>query len=247
MNDKWYETFFQGIVLDMWRKAVPPEHTRAEVDFLADKLGVTAGASVLDVPCGAGRHAIELASRGVRTTGVDLSAEMIAEARDRAAEAGVDIDWREADMRDLPWEAEFDAAYCFGNAFGYLDAAGTRAFVQAVARALKPGSRFAIDSGQVAECVLPNLKDREWMRVDDILFLEENRYDAENGYVETIYTFIRGGESVSRTGIHWVYTIREVRLMLNEAGFDTLALYSSITGEEFRAGASYMILIARKL
>ncbi len=246
MNDKWYETFFQGIVLDMWRKAVPFEHTRAEADFLMDKLHVSAGSSVLDAPCGAGRHAIELASRGVRVTGVDISSEMIAEAREQAGKANVNIGLRESDMRELPWEAEFDAAYCFGNAFGYLDSVGTRAFVQAVARALKPGSRFVLDSGQVAECVLPNLKDREWLRVDDILFLEENRYDVENGYVETIYTFIRGGETESRTGIHWVYTVREVRSMLDEAGFDTLSMYSSIAGEAFQAGSRYLILIAQK-
>ncbi|PYP88614.1 MAG: SAM-dependent methyltransferase [Blastocatellia bacterium AA13] len=246
MNDKWYENFFKGIVLDMWRKALPPEHTRAELDFLTEKLGLTAGMSVLDVPCGAGRHGIEIASRGMQVTGVDFSGEMIAEARANAAAAGVEAEWREADMRDLPWEGRFDAAYCFGNAFGYLDSSGTRAFLGAVGRALKTGAKFIVDSGQIAECVLPNLKEREWARVDDIYFLEENRYDIEHSYVETTYTFIRDGKADSRVGIHWVYTIREVREMFDQAGFDVLSLYSSISGDEFRPGSTYIIIIARK-
>lgn len=242
----WYENFFHGIVLELWRKAITPEETRADVDYLVHTLRLLAGASVLDVPCGSGRHAIELASRGMRMTGVDLAPEAIAAARARAVSAGLSIDWRQADMRDLPWDSAFDGAYCLGNAFGYLDPAGTRAFVQAVARVLKPGARFVLDSGMVAESVLPNLKAREWTQVDDILFLEENRYDTSNGFVETTYRFVHNGEMETRTAIHWVFTIREVRDMLAHAGFVTIALHSSLSSEEYRAGAPYLLLVAEK-
>ena len=47
--------------------------TRGEVDFIARELGLPAGARILDVGCGTGRHAVELARRGYRVTGVDLS------------------------------------------------------------------------------------------------------------------------------------------------------------------------------
>ena len=180
MDVNWYQNFFHGIVLDLWRKAVSPEQTRAEVDFLVRILQLSTGAAVLDVPCGSGRHAIELASRGMRMTGVDLATEEIAEARARAAAAALTLDWHHRDMRDLPWQTAFDGGYCLGNSFGYLDSTGTRTFVQAVARALKVGARFVLDSGMVAESVLPNLKAREWTQVDDILFLEANRYDTSN-------------------------------------------------------------------
>jgi SAM-dependent methyltransferase len=242
----WYENFFDGIVLDLWRKAVPREQTRAEADFLLTSLRLSAGAMVLDVPCGSGRHALELAARGMRMVGVDLSRDEIAEARKRAAAAGLSIEWRQADMRDLPWHAAFDGAYCFGNAFGYLDPGGMRAFVQAVARALKPGARFVLDSGMVAESVLPNLKSREWTQVDDILFLEENRYDARQSCVETTYTFVRAGEAHTRTALHWVFTVRELCDMLGDAGLIAKALHSSLAGDEYRAGARYLLLVAEK-
>src|SRR5688572_1636810 len=170
MDLRWYETFFQGIVLDMWRKAMPPEQTRLEADFLARALRLQPGARVLDVPCGTGRHALELASRGFAVTGVDLSKEQIALARADAAAARREIDFRQVDMRELPWRSQFDAAYCFGNSFGYIEPEGLKEFVRAISRALKPGARFALDSGMTAESILPNLVEREWARVDDILF-----------------------------------------------------------------------------
>jgi len=242
----WYETFFEGIVLDMWRAAMPAEHTRAEVDFLARELGLASGAMVLDVPSGLGRHALELARRGMRLTGVDLSRESIEEARATAASSGVAAEFVRADMRDLPWEGAFDAAYCFGNSFGYLGPEGTRAFLAAVSRTLKPGARFALDAGMAAEAILPHLKDREWMEFGDILFLEQNRYDSIESALETRYTFVRGGRSDTRVGVHSVFTVREIRSMLREAGLAPTAVYGSLASEPFEAGGRAVYLIARK-
>src|SRR6266566_1544923 len=81
----WYENFFHGVALDLWRKAIPPEHTKAEADFLVQALQCDAGSHLLDVPCGNGRLSFELAGRGYRATGVDISQEFIAEARARAS------------------------------------------------------------------------------------------------------------------------------------------------------------------
>jgi cyclopropane fatty-acyl-phospholipid synthase-like methyltransferase len=246
LDTRWYEGFFLGIALDFWRKAVPPEQTRREADFLEHALRLRPGARVLDVPCGAGRHSIELASRGYRMTGVDLSREGIEEARGRARATGPGVEWRQGDMRDLPWESEFDAAFCFGNSFGYLEPDGTRSFVRAVGRALRPGARFVMDTGNAAESVLPRRQEREWAQVEDILFLEENRYHAAESCVETIYTFVRGGETITRTGLHWVYTIREMRDLLAGAGLVVKDVLGSLEGEAFQVGSPYLVLVAEK-
>ncbi|MBI1950679.1 MAG: class I SAM-dependent methyltransferase [Acidobacteria bacterium] len=246
MDVRWYETFFQGIVLDMWRKSRPPEQTRLEAEFLARTLRLPPGGRVLDVPCGDGRHALELASRGFGVTGVDLSKEQIEAARKNAAAARLDVEWRQADMRDLPWQSRFDGAYCFGNSFGYIEPAGLDEFVQAISRALKPGARFVLDSGMTAESILPNLREREWMQVEDILFLEENRYHAAEGCLETTYTCVRGGETQTRTGLHWVYTLREIRALLAKAGLIPGDQYGSLDGAPFRTGSSYLILVSAK-
>lgn len=246
MDPKWYESFFQGIVVEMWRKAAPPEQTRLEADFLRRALKVQPGARVLDVPCGFGRHSLELASSGFQVTGVDASSEMIREARKDAEAAGLNVEWRNAEMRSLPWESEFDAGFCFGNSFGYFDADGTRAFLRAVSRALKPGARFALDYGLAAECILPRLREREWAAFDDILFLEENRYDAVESCVETTYTFVRDGKSHVKKGLQWVFTVREVRRMLQEAGLRVLSLHRSLDGDPFEVGSPCLLAVAER-
>jgi SAM-dependent methyltransferase len=246
MDTGWYRDFFHGIALDLWRQAVSPEQTRMEASFLEGALGLRPGARVLDVPCGAGRHAIELASRGYRVTGVDLSREQIDEARKGAAAAGLEAEWRHADMRDLPWESEFDGAFCLGNSFGYLDPEGTRAFVGALARTLRPGARFALDYGLAAECILPRFKEREWARMGDILFLEENRYDVARSLVETDYTFVRDGQSETRSGAQWVYTVRELGRLLAEAGLHPHEVLGSARGEPFAIGSPSLVVVSEK-
>ena len=77
----WYKDFFHGVTLDLWRDCVPPEQTRSEVEFLVEELIIQPGARILDVPCGNGRHSRALAERGHALTGVDLSDEFLAEAR----------------------------------------------------------------------------------------------------------------------------------------------------------------------
>ncbi|MFN2399929.1 MAG: methyltransferase domain-containing protein [Gemmatimonadaceae bacterium] len=246
MDPKWYENFFQGIALETWRKAVSPEQTRPEVDFLQRVLRLERGSRVLDVPCGLGRHSLELASLGFRMTGVDQSRQMIEEGQALAAQAGLAIEWRNSDMRDLAWESEFDAGFCFGNSFGYLDAEGTRQFLQAVSRALKPGARFALDYGMAAECILPRFREREWAQVEDILFLEENRYELAESCIETTYTFVRDGKSQVQTGLHWVYTLREIRQLLEEAGLETEEVLRSLDGVPFEIGSPMLFLVAQK-
>lgn len=246
LDSEWYKNFFHGIVLDMWRQAVSPEQTRRDVDFLERALRLAPDSRVLDVPCGAGRHSIPLASRGHRLTGVDLSAGMIKEAREQAAAAGLEIEWREGDLRDLSWRSEFDGGFCFGNSFGYLNPDGTRAFIRAVSGALRPGARFALDYGMAAESILPNLRGREQAQIGDIRFTEENRYHPAEGCVETQYTFERDGRTHLRKGLHWVYTVREIRQFLSEAGLVVEDMLGSLDGQSFRVGSPILIVVAGK-
>src|SRR6184192_511686 len=155
MDEHWYESFFTSLALDFWRAAVPASATAEEVEFLVRKLEVEPPARLLDLPSGLGRHALALARRGYRVTGIDIAPEAVEAARREAREMGVETDFLVGDMRRAPPGSPYDGAYCFGNSFGYLSHEDMKRFARNVFDAVRPGARWAIDTGSAAESLLP--------------------------------------------------------------------------------------------
>ncbi len=242
----WWEDFFHGLFVEFWRAALPPDVTRAEADFFQERLRLSPGARVLDVPCGDGRLALELAGRGYRLTGVDISSEFLHAARRSASERSLQIEWRQSDMRDLPWTGQFDGAFCAGSSFGYLDDAGDAAFVKAVSVALQPGGRFLLDWGWVAESVLPNFREKLEMEVGELRFAAENRYVAATGRIENRFTITRREEAEVRFASHRAYTYSQVLGLFREAGFSAFEACGSLAGEPFGLGSPRLLLVATK-
>jgi len=97
------------------------KNTLEEVEFIIEELMLPAGSHILDIGCGTGRHCIELARRGYKMTGVDISIGMLNEARRGAARMGAKIDLIHTDVVEFKAEKEFDAAICLcEGAFGLL-------------------------------------------------------------------------------------------------------------------------------
>jgi SAM-dependent methyltransferase len=247
MSPAWFETFFRGVAVDFWVRAMTPAFTLPEVDFLEKALAAQPGARLLDLACGSARHAIALARRGYRMTGVDLSPEFLALAARSASQAGVEVDLHRADMRALELPAPaFDGAYCFGNSFGYLDASEARALLAALARALGPAARLVIDTGVCAESILPSFLPRRWHRLGDMVVLSECRYVPHAGRLDIDYTFIQGGVEESRPASSYVMTVAELSALLRDSGFAVVALAGGLTGEPFHLGSPRLLLTAQR-
>jgi len=103
-----------------------------------------------------------------------------------------------------------------------------------------------LDASGNAESRLPNFLQREWARIGDILFLEENEFDHAQGRMITHYTFIRDGKEETRTGSHRIYTYRELCRMLEEVGFAHMESYASLNREPFKLGANQLLMEAIK-
>jgi 2-polyprenyl-3-methyl-5-hydroxy-6-metoxy-1,4-benzoquinol methylase len=214
----WWEDFFEGLSVQLWLEAVPPEHSEQEADQIVAAVAAPAGAEILDVPCGGGRLSLPLAARGFRVTGVDSSREFLAHAV--ASPGAATATWEHRDMRDLPWPQRFDGAFCVGNSFGYLDDHGNAAFLRAVAATLKPGGRFLLETPMVLEQLLPHLQERPWWKVGEMYLLVKNDYDHTRSRLEIEYTFMGNGRTEVRRGSHRAYRFAELHDLLRTSGFD---------------------------
>jgi len=139
----WYQQLF-----DNYARTYENENfvqgTIGECDFIEQELGYDKSIRILDVGCGTGRHSIELGKRGYRLTGIDLSSSQLKLAEEKAAAAGLTIDFRQIDARAMPFQAEFDAAImlCEGG-FPLMETDEMNyEILKQVSLALKPSSTF---------------------------------------------------------------------------------------------------------
>ncbi len=150
-------------------------------------------------------------------------------------------------MRDLPWKAEFDAAFCFGNSFGYLDDGGNEAFLGAVSRTLRPGGRLAIDYGQTAESILPRqIEAHQDAEIGGFRFEEDTRYDALSGRIENRFRISRGGRTETKLASQRVYTLSQVIGLLESAGFELRSYFGSPTEDSFALGSPRLLILGEK-
>src|SRR5262245_40549110 len=179
--------------------------TRQEVDHVVAALGLVPGERVLDVGCGPGRHAHELARRGIVVHGIDISERFVELAR---ADAPPGATFERTDARQLSFDAEFDAAICLcQGAFGLMTAdAGDAAVIGGIAHALRPGGRLALSAFNAYFAVKHH---------------HEATFDADLGVAHE-RTEVRNPDGLAREVDLWTgcYTPRELRLLLARHGFE---------------------------
>src|SRR6478672_8678691 len=114
-------SFFEGSYKHAWKGIIPPGLTEAEVDFIQDVASLEAGSKVLDIMCGYGRHALELARRGVKVTAIDNLPDYVEEIKDNAARENLPIEASTADVLHAKLHEAYDAVICMGNSFAFFD------------------------------------------------------------------------------------------------------------------------------
>lgn len=104
---KWYKDLFDNYARTYDKESFT-QGTIGEVDFIEEEINFDKTKKILDIGCGTGRHAIELAKRGCKVTGIDLSESQLQRATEKAKEAGVDVRFIQSDARETNFKHEFD-------------------------------------------------------------------------------------------------------------------------------------------
>jgi SAM-dependent methyltransferase/ribosomal protein S18 acetylase RimI-like enzyme len=247
----WYEEFFDEDYIRYHLRGGERESARAtaECDFVVQALDLKPGDRVLDLCCGQGRHAVELARRGFDISGADLSEYLLGLAQQAAADANVTVRFERCDMRELPWADEFDAVINMFTAFGYLESdEEDEKVLHAVRTALRPGGQLVMDlpSREAFMKMIPH-GHRDWFESEGRLVLDEHTWDAERGWLRLARTIVEPDGSRRHKGFDLrVYTHPEIIAMLRRAGLEWQRTYADVQMSDFGPDSRRMLLIARK-
>jgi 2-polyprenyl-3-methyl-5-hydroxy-6-metoxy-1,4-benzoquinol methylase len=229
-RDHWFEDLASHMK-DAYLRYSFTKGTSQEVDFILATTGAEDGSSFIDVGCGPGRHSLELARRGMRVTGIDVSQDFIETAqRNSAAESLVSAEFLRLDARDLinhaPLHAKFDFAICLcQGAFGLMvDDQHDVEILAGIRRSLKVNGVIVLSAFN-AYFSVKHHADAEF---DALSGVSHETTDIRNELGEVKIVDLWTG----------CYTPRELRLVFNLAGFDILNISSVEPGQYSNAECS---------
>lgn len=213
----WEELFSEDFVRANWK--VSDEQIKREVTFVEESLGVAPGGVVLDLGCGSGQHAVELASRGYGVVGYDLSLYQLALAADNAQERSQKINFLQGDMREMAFEEMFDGIFCWNTSFGYFEEDKNYSVAERTFRALRPGGMFLIDVMN-RDFVAAHTPSSVWFEGDSCVCMDDAVIDYFTSRLRVKRSVILDdGRTRECTYSVRLYSFHELGKLLHEVGF----------------------------
>jgi SAM-dependent methyltransferase len=235
---------------DFWEQLYPamfPPERFAVADQQVDQiLALTrfTGRTVLDLCCGPGRHSVSFARRGMQVTGVDRTKFLLDRARERASQAAVEVEWVEEDMRRFRREGAFDLACSLFTSFGYFeDDDEDLAVLRNVWESLAPGGVFVVDVAGKEKVARHWLNSMCHHLEDGTLVLQRPEVCKDWTRIRNEWTLIKDGRTKSFRFEHTIYSGRELRDRMREAGFAKVELYGDLEGRPYGLDATRLVAV----
>ncbi len=243
----WWEELFNDDYLRAAERLTDDQLAR-EVNFIEESLSVERGGAVLDMACGAGRHAVELARRGYQVVAFDLSLSMLARASDEAHERSAKLNFVQGDMREMTFAEQFDGVVCWNTSFGYFDEEKNAAVIDRIHSALKSGGLLLLDVVN-RDFVVHQSPSLAWFEGDGCVCMDEMVVDFITSRMRVKRTMmLDDGRSREIEYSVRVYSLHELGKMLHEHGFKVCEVSGRIAtpGVFFGHESPRTIILAEK-
>jgi SAM-dependent methyltransferase len=226
----WYDDVFADHFLFLYPLTWEATSQR-DAQFIHLLLGERAGLSILDVGCGDGRHAVELAKLGARVTGLDSSLPLLlAAAQTKDATPEIDqaqVEFIHGDMRRLPRDREFDAVVCVGTTLGYFEEDQNWVCLQEMHDRLLPGGRLLIHVFN-RDFVAPHLPSRSWWQGKRCMVIDEAEMNFFANRLRVHRTVIfDDGRQYEHYMFMRAYTVQDLGKAISQLGMRVLEVSGS--------------------
>ena len=245
----WYKEWFSSkFYLKLYRHR-NDEDARNLVNLIQRTLPLKKDDRVLDIACGAGRHSLELARRGYKVTGFDLSSYLINEARklcSKAPEKDLHVDFLINDMRNFNFNEKFDLAVNLFTSFGYFeDDKENFRVIKNASDSIKKGAWFVLDFIN-KEHIIENIVPYSRNKIGDEVLHQRRKIDGD--FVVKDIRIISGSKELKYKEVLKLYSLSELKKAFNSFNLKIIKKYGDYFGNPYNLKESKrIILFAQKL
>lgn len=229
-----------------WRGFPGEKETLNEVDKMYALMELGEELSILDIPCGKGRHSLEFAKRGNKVTGIDIASSYIEEARKYAIYGDLDVDFRLQREFHLREKEKYDLVIAFNHTLGFIEEGSLVEHFEDIKKTMKNGGKFLLKiCEEISHDKLTEEPVRTWGTQNGKYILSE-KYMKDGQRIENC-TFI---DPIKREIVEYedkqkYYSHDEIMEILNACGFNDIRAYSNIDGDE-ADGEKYGVFVCIK-
>jgi SAM-dependent methyltransferase len=247
----WWEELFQVHEYQQFQ-SYAQELTAREVDFIVEALSLTGVQSLLDVACGGGRHALELARRKYQVEGIDAARPVISHANAEAQAEELPARFHVGDMRQLKYDARFDAVLLMNSSLGFFDDIANRKVLEGILRALVPGGKLLLQ--MLNPYQIPSFLSSfrtGWYQLGQGYVLREARFDPRTARLLIDYRYVdpqqnldlsHPGDSIR------LYGFPELQQLLTSVGFMPRSVFGDaiLPPVTFDESSQWQVIVAEK-
>jgi SAM-dependent methyltransferase len=230
------------------RKLALSERTDIEVEGIIKLLKLTANEKIMDIPCGYGRHTIELAMRGYDIVGIDLNATHLHAALENAYKKNTNAKFMKGNMLNIDFENEFDVIINMFYSFGFFDTDEENMKVlKNFKKALRPNGKFLMHTDvNIPRIITGKYKTDELRHLKSGAILKiQDRYNSKTKRIDGAWTIENNSKVIEKKYSVRVYEEMEFRNMCIEAGFSSCIAYSGWDGREYNSDSEEIFFIAQ--